>query len=87
MTIDPLVLLQAYAIGVFPMSDDREAQEIYWIEPKRRAILPLGHFHLSHSLARTIRPGRTGSTASANTPSTGGLLVRCVQVRPPSSER
>ena len=41
--IDPLILLQAYSIGVFPMSDDRDAREVYWVEPKFRAILPLVH--------------------------------------------
>ncbi len=76
MTIDPLVLLQAYAIGVFPMSDDREAQEIYWIEPKRRAILPLGHFHLSHSLARTIRRDRFRVTANRDF---AGIVQLCAQ--------
>lgn len=63
MTIDPLLLLQAYAIGVFPMSDDREAAEIYWVEPKKRAILPLDGFHLSRSLAKTIRRERFRVTA------------------------
>ena len=54
MMIDPLVLLQAYSIGVFPMADDRDAQDVYWVEPKRRAILPLDGFHLSHSLSKTL---------------------------------
>jgi leucyl/phenylalanyl-tRNA---protein transferase len=64
MTIDPLLLLQAYAIGVFPMSDDRDAQDVYWVEPKQRAILPLDGFRLSHSLAKTIRRERFRVTAN-----------------------
>lgn len=58
MPIEPFLLLRAYAIGVFPMSDDRNADDVYWVEPKKRAILPLHQFHLSRSLARTIRSGR-----------------------------
>ena len=58
MTIDPFLLLRAYAIGVFPMSDDREDDEIYWVEPRKRAILPLDRFHLSRSLAKVIRSNR-----------------------------
>lgn len=58
MILDPLLLLRAYAIGVFPMSDDRDADEIYWVEPKQRAILPLDDFHLSRSLAKTLRAER-----------------------------
>ncbi len=64
MLIDPLILLQAYSIGVFPMSDDRDAREVYWVEPKYRAILPLPGFHLSHSLAKLIRRDRFRVTAN-----------------------
>lgn len=55
--IDPLLLLKAYAMGVFPMADDRNAEEVYWVEPKKRAVLPLEGFHLSRSLRKTIRAG------------------------------
>ncbi len=76
MTIDPLVLLQAYSIGVFPMSDDRHAEEVYWIEPKRRAIMPLHGFHMSHSLAKTIRQERFRVTANRDF---GGIVSLCAQ--------
>ena len=56
--IPPELLLQAYRAGIFPMSDSRDDPEVYWVEPRMRAILPLGGFHLSHSLARTLRRGR-----------------------------
>jgi leucyl/phenylalanyl-tRNA--protein transferase len=55
--IDPDLLLRAYAIGVFPMSDSRDAADVFWVEPRRRAILPLEHFRLSRSLRKTIRSG------------------------------
>ena len=57
-TLDPDLLLRAYSIGVFPMSDGRDAQDLYWVEPRRRAILPLDGFHLSRSLRKTLRSGR-----------------------------
>ncbi|HKY82717.1 MAG TPA: leucyl/phenylalanyl-tRNA--protein transferase [Sphingobium sp.] len=82
MMIDPLVLLQAYSIGVFPMSDDREADEVYWIEPKRRAILPLDGFHLSHSLAKTIRQGRFRVTANRDFPKILALCAQAADDRP-----
>ena len=82
MTIDPLVLLQAYAIGVFPMSDDREAEEVYWIEPKRRAILPLDGFHLSHSLAKTLRRDRFKITANRDFPGVVALCAQAAEDRP-----
>ena len=56
--LDPRLLLQGYATGIFPMADSREADELFWVEPRNRAIIPLDRFHLSRSLARTIRLGR-----------------------------
>jgi leucyl/phenylalanyl-tRNA--protein transferase len=56
--IPPELLLQAYRAGIFPMSDSRDDPDVYWVEPRMRAILPLDGFHMSHSLARTLRRGR-----------------------------
>jgi leucyl/phenylalanyl-tRNA---protein transferase len=55
--IDPEMLLRAYAIGVFPMADSRDAQDVFWVEPRRRAIMPLDGFRTSRSLRRTLRSG------------------------------
>ena len=61
--IDPELLLRAYSIGVFPMADGRTADDVYWVEPKKRGILPLDHFRLSRSLAKVIRADRFTVTA------------------------
>lgn len=79
MLIDPFLLLRAYALGVFPMSDDRHANEIYWVEPKRRAIMPLTAFHLSRSLARTIRSERFRVTVDEDFAS---VIELCAQAAP-----
>jgi leucyl/phenylalanyl-tRNA---protein transferase len=55
--LDPRLLLQGYATGIFPMADSRGADELFWVEPRNRAIIPLDHFHVSRSLGRTIRSG------------------------------
>jgi leucyl/phenylalanyl-tRNA--protein transferase len=57
-TLDPRMLLRGYAAGIFPMADSRDAGDIFWVEPRSRAIIPLDRFHLSRSLARRIRSGR-----------------------------
>lgn len=79
MMIDPLVLLQAYSIGVFPMADDRDAEEVYWVEPKQRAIMPLDGFHLSHSLSRTIRRDHFRVTANR---AFAQIVALCAQAAP-----
>jgi leucyl/phenylalanyl-tRNA---protein transferase len=56
--IDPDLLLLAYRSGIFPMADSRDDPEVFWVEPRRRAILPLDGFQCSGSLARTLRRGR-----------------------------
>ncbi len=56
--LDPHLVLHGYASGVFPMADTRDSDELYWVEPRTRAILPLTGFHLSRSLAKRLRSGR-----------------------------
>ncbi|WP_068073191.1 leucyl/phenylalanyl-tRNA--protein transferase [Novosphingobium lentum] len=63
--IPPDLLLKAYRAGIFPMADSREDPDVYWVEPKQRAILPLDGFHCSHSLARTLRRERFRVTCNA----------------------
>ena len=79
MPIDPFLLLRAYAIGVFPMADDRDAAEVYWVEPKKRAILPLDGFHLSRSLAKAIRSGRYQVTIDRDF---AGVVQMCAEAAP-----
>ena len=56
--LDPDLLLRAYSVGVFPMASTRDADDVFWVEPKKRGILPLDRFHLSRSLAKTVRSDR-----------------------------
>jgi leucyl/phenylalanyl-tRNA--protein transferase len=56
--IPPEMLLLAYRSGIFPMADSKDDPEIFWVEPRRRAILPLDGFHCSRSLAKVLRQDR-----------------------------
>jgi leucyl/phenylalanyl-tRNA--protein transferase len=56
--IDPDLLLQAYAMGMFPMSEDADDDQIFWVKPEKRGIIPLDGFHASKSLLKTVRQGR-----------------------------
>jgi len=48
-------VLQAYAYGIFPMAESAEDDALFWVDPERRGVLPLGRFHVSHSLAKAVR--------------------------------
>jgi leucyl/phenylalanyl-tRNA--protein transferase len=74
--IDPDLLLRAYSIGVFPMADSRDAGEVFWVEPRRRAIIPIDGFRLSRSLRKTLRSGVFEVTTDA---AFGEVIRRCAQ--------
>ena len=52
LALTPEILLQGYASGVFPMAEGRDDPEVFWVDPKRRGVMPLKGFHMSRSLAR-----------------------------------
>src|SRR4051812_47732207 len=60
--LDPRLLLHGYATGIFPMADSRDAAELFWVEPRNRAIIPLDRFHVSRSLRRALRSARFAVT-------------------------
>ena len=55
MSLTPDILLHGYSIGIFPMAEHRDDPDIFWVDPKRRGILPLDGFHISRSLAKRMR--------------------------------
>jgi leucyl/phenylalanyl-tRNA--protein transferase len=77
------LLLLAYRNGIFPMSDGRDDPEVFWVEPRQRAILPLDGFRLSRSLAKTVRKEKfrvTCDTAFAQ------VIAACAAPRPDHPE-
>lgn len=55
--LTPDMLLRAYEVGVFPMAEDRNDPELFWVDPRVRGIIPLDKFHVPRSLRRTVRRG------------------------------
>ena len=55
MSLTPELLLHGYSVGVFPMAEHRDDPEVFWVDPKRRGVFPLDGFHISRSLARSLR--------------------------------
>ncbi|QQM31828.1 leucyl/phenylalanyl-tRNA--protein transferase [Martelella lutilitoris] len=53
--ITPELLLNAYSIGLFPMSESADDTELFWVEPEIRGIIPLNKLHVSHSLRKFMR--------------------------------
>ena len=51
----PELLLRAYAAGIFPMAETRDTSHVFWVDPKRRGVLPIEDFHVPRRLRRTVR--------------------------------
>ncbi len=81
--LEPDVLLRAYASGIFPMAERADSEEVFWVEPRRRGVLPLDGFHLSRSLARTLRQERFTFTVDA---AFDRVLAACAEPAPGRSE-
>ena len=80
--LDPQLVLRAYAMGVFPMADNRDAANVYWVEPKLRGIMPLDGFHLSRSLRKTINSGQFRVTADTAFSDIIALCAEAAEDRP-----
>jgi leucyl/phenylalanyl-tRNA--protein transferase len=53
--LTPDILLQAYAAGIFPMAESAADPELFWVDPRRRGIIPLDAFHVPRRLKRVLR--------------------------------
>ncbi len=53
--LTPGQMLSGYAEGIFPMAESRDSDDLHWVDPRLRGIVPLDGFHISRSLARAIR--------------------------------
>ena len=73
------LLLTAYRSGIFPMADSRDDEDVYWVEPRERAVIPLDGLKVSHSLRKTIRQDRFRVTCNADF---DGVIQACAAPRP-----
>ena len=49
------LIIQIYKLGIFPMAKNRFDSKIYFVNPKKRALLPIKDFHVSKSFSRFIK--------------------------------
>lgn len=77
------MLLRAYASGIFPMAERADSTDVFWVEPRRRGVLPLDQFHLPKSLAKTLKQERFRFTADR---AFAAVLAGCAEPAPGRSE-
>jgi leucyl/phenylalanyl-tRNA--protein transferase len=53
--LHPEMLLKAYAIGVFPMAESRNAPRMFFVDPDTRGVITLDNVHIPRSLRKVVR--------------------------------
>lgn len=48
-------VILGYRQGRFLMGNGSDNRQLFWVTPQRRGVIPLGLFHISHSLWKLIR--------------------------------
>lgn len=61
------------------MAEEAASKDIFWVEPEQRGIIPLHRFHVSRSLAKTVRKNSFHVTINEDF---GGVLDGCAEVAP-----
>jgi leucyl/phenylalanyl-tRNA--protein transferase len=75
--ITPDILLRAYSIGLFPMAESADDQNLFWVDPEARGIFPLDGMKVSRKLARTIRSDEFEVRADSDF---DGVIAACAAV-------
>jgi leucyl/phenylalanyl-tRNA--protein transferase len=53
--IEPSLILKAYKAGVFPMSEARDDNSVFWVRPEIRGIFAMDNFHIPKSTYRMLK--------------------------------
>lgn len=53
--LTPDLILRAYQAGIFPMAEDAASDDLFWVSPEHRGIIPLDGFEISRSLRKALR--------------------------------
>jgi leucyl/phenylalanyl-tRNA---protein transferase len=77
--IPAATLLGAYSSGIFPMAEERDDADVFWVDPQRRGIFPLDGFKVPGRLARTMRASTFRMTVDT---AFGAVMAACAEPAP-----
>ncbi len=55
LDLTPELIVRAYQAGIFPMAEDADSPDLFWVSPQLRGVIPLDDFHVSKSLRKTLK--------------------------------
>lgn len=53
--LTPELIIRAYQAGIFPMAESAETDDLFWVSPQKRGIIPLDQFHIPRSLKKVLK--------------------------------
>lgn len=65
------------------MADHRDDSDVYWVEPRERAVFPLDGFRVSKSLAKVLRQNRFRVTCNSDF---AAVIATCAEPREEHAE-
>ena len=75
--VTPELIVRAYRAGIFPMAEDAQDEDLFWVSPEMRGIMPLDGFHASKSLRKAMR--KSGWTVKVDS-DWHGIIEGCATV-------
>lgn len=77
-SLNPDILLAAYANGAFPMGESRDSNKVNWYTATERGIIPLANAHVPRRLQKTLLNNPYTITTNHNFV---GVMQGCAEVR------
>jgi leucyl/phenylalanyl-tRNA--protein transferase len=74
--LTPEIILQAYSAGIFPMAKSRHDNELFWVDPEQRGVIPLDGLHVSRSLKKQVRHNKFNIRYNTDFK---GIIMRCAE--------
>ena len=53
--LNPVLVLKAYLLGVFPMARSANEDEVLWVSPDKRGVIQLDKFHIPKKLKKVLK--------------------------------
>ena len=53
--LTPELIIRAYQAGIFPMAEDAGSDDLFWVSPQKRGVIPLDGFHISLSIRKNLK--------------------------------
>ena len=72
-------IILAYRNGIFPMAENKDSPDIFWVEPKKRGIIDIKDFSINRKLKKFIKQNTYDVRINTNFKK---VIEGCAKIRP-----